>query len=72
MVAGTIIEHWGRWLCESEMDESHLASDDLAALLREREQLAANIALSEEMIERSKGLLKLMDELLARSSGLKH
>jgi hypothetical protein len=72
MVAGAVIEHWGRWLYESEMDESNLASDNLAAVLREREQLAANIAFSEEMIERSKGLLKLMDDLLAKSSGLKH
>jgi hypothetical protein len=74
MVAGTVIEHWdmSRWSCETEMDKSHLTSDYLAALVREREQLAANIAFSEQMIERSKGLLRLMDQLLARSSGLKH
>jgi hypothetical protein len=44
----------------------------MAALVREREQLAAQIAFSEQMLERSKGLLKFMDELLARWSGLKH
>jgi hypothetical protein len=74
MVAGSVIEQWDmdHGFCEMERDGSYLANDDLAALFREREQLAAQIAVSEDMLEQSKGLLKLMDKWLGRWSGLKH
>ena len=58
-------------------DEVQLAMDHLAALHRElaeldreRECLVGQIRTSEEAIEQSKGLIRQVDELLARS-GLK-
>jgi hypothetical protein len=48
-------------------DKTKPEDDHAAALLRGREHLLEQIRVSQETIERSKELIKQIDELLARS-----
>jgi len=48
-------------------DAIRLASEQRADLVRERARLAEQIKVGQETIDRSKELLRRMDELLARS-----
>ena len=48
-------------------DKTDPEDDHLAALLRGREHLLEQIRVSQETIERSRELIRQIDELLARS-----
>jgi hypothetical protein len=51
------------------MEDQRAEDEDLAAIRRGRERLQEQIRVSQQMIDRSKELIKQMDDLLENAAG---